>query len=355
MYHSHRRHALGPVPLLASLALVALLAVACSNDASTRASSEEGPRPTAAPVSAPASIPAGTVLRVGDQLEYLQTVLALSDQDQDFDYEVEYSSFVGGPPMLQAFQGDALDAGFVASTPLLFAHAAGQDLAAVAGWGTEQGASGLITADPEIDGWESLAGKRVAYQRGTSAEATLLQELDAAGLSLEDVETVDVPITQVTAALKGGSADAGISTEPLISLYLAETPDGAVVAKANRITDRTTFLIAPGATLDDPGKSAALADFTTRLVKAFTDLNENSGLIAQSVYAEQYGLTPERAAAIVEENGPTSFISLPGDIQEQQQALADLFLAAGQIPAEVDVAAEFDSRFNELVQKEQGK
>ena len=100
-----------PGPLLA--ALLSLVAVtACSADASTRAGDEgTGPTTTAAAVELPDEVPPGTTLRVGDQLEYLQTVLELAGEDEAFPYEVEYSSFVGGPPMLQAFQGGALDTG----------------------------------------------------------------------------------------------------------------------------------------------------------------------------------------------------------------------------------------------------
>ncbi len=44
---------------------------------------------------------------------------------------------------------------------------------------------------------------------------------------------------------------------------------------------------------------------------------------------------------------------MPGDIEDQQQRLADLFFEAGQIPEEVDVSAEFDTRFNDLVREVQ--
>lgn len=342
------------VVLVAFAALTLLAATGCSSDASTRVgASDAGPTTTAAPVSVPTTVPAGTTLRIGDQLDYLQTILALAGEDQDLGYEVEYAAFVGGPPMLQAFQGDSLDAGFVGSTPLIFAQAAGQDLVAVAGWGAENGAQGLVSADPDIDDWGDLAGKRVAYQRGTASEAALLQALDTAGVDPDEITTVDVPITQVAAALEGGSADAGLSTEPLTSLYLAGEPDGAEVAKAREITDRTSFLIATAETLADDGRSAALADYTARLVRAFAHLADHPEKVAASVYVEQYGLPPERAAEIVEANGPTSFISLPGDVEAQQQRLADLFLAAGQIPAEIDVSAQFDTRFNALVQEVQ--
>jgi len=91
----------------------ASLATACSSASSQAA----GDSATSTPASVPTSIPAGLTLRVGDQLGYLQQSLKVSGQDQDLPYTVDYSAFVGGPPMLQAFQGDAIDVGFVASTP----------------------------------------------------------------------------------------------------------------------------------------------------------------------------------------------------------------------------------------------
>ncbi len=347
-----------------ALVLVGTLALGltsgCStSDASTRAAaSDDAPTTTAAPVTVPETIPDGTTLRIGDQLDYLKVVLAVSGQDQDLPYALEFASFVGGPPMLQAFQGDKVDAGFVASTPLIFAQAAGQDIKAVAGWAPERGLGGLLSADGSIRDWKDVKGKRIAYQRGTSAEAAVLGGLDSAGLTLDDITTVDVPITQINATLAGGSADAGLSTEPLISLYLQDHPDATLAIDADAITDRASFLIASGTTLDDDAKTAALADFTTRLVKAFAYLNDHRDQLADAVFVKQYGLTRERAQELVESgNGATEFLPLPGDIAGPQQKLADLFTAAGQIPDPLDVGPEFDSRFNDLVaaaQKETG-
>ncbi len=83
---------------------------------------------------------------------------------------------------------------------------------AVAGWASENGAYGLITAPghDDIKTWADLKGKKVAYQKGTAGEAVLLQALDNADLSLAAVTTVYLPQTQVASALQGGSADAGI-------------------------------------------------------------------------------------------------------------------------------------------------
>jgi sulfonate transport system substrate-binding protein len=191
----------------------------------------------------------------------------------------------------------------------------------------------------------------VAFQQGTAGEAALLQALDGVGLELADVTPVNVPQTQVAATLQSGSADAGLSIEPLTSLYFAADPQGKEVAKASEITDRSSFVIASQPTLDDPAKAAALGDYLTRLVKAFDHVNDNRGELAQAVYIDQYKLSPERAAEVVAQNGSTRFVSLPGDIVPAQQKLADLFQAAGEIPAEVDVSREFDVRYNDLVQQ----
>lgn len=332
------------------VALAATVLAGCSSAASTRTDAASGePSTTAPPATVASTIPAGTVLRVGDQLDYLKTILRLAGEDQDFPYTVEYAAFIGGPPMLQAFQGGAIDTGFVASTPLIFAQAGKQDILAVAGWAGEKGSFGLITADAAIAGWKDLAGKRVAFQQGTASEAALLQGLDSVGLGLADVTPVNVPQTQVAAALQSGSADAGLSVEPLTSVYFAAVPEGKEIAKASEITDRASFLIASQPTLDDPAKAAALGDFISRLVRAFEHLNDHKDEIAQAVYVDQYKLTPERAAEVVAQSGRTSFISLPGDIVPAQQRLADLFLAAGEIPATIDVSAQFDNRYNDLV------
>lgn len=349
----HRLRTTRPVVAIALLGALALglLSACSSSEASTRTSTtSDEPTTTAAQVTVPETIPEGTTLRIGDQLDYLKTVLSVSGQDQDLPYDVQFASFVGGPPMLQAFQGDKVDAGFVASTPLIFAQAAGQEISAVAGWAPERGLGGLISADGSIKEWKDLKGKRVAYQQGTSAEAAVLGGLDEAGLTVDDITTVNVPITQINATLAGGSADAGLSTEPLISLYLQDHPEATLAIDAKNITDRASFLIASKKTLDDDAKTAALADFTTRLVKAFAYLNENKGDLAEAVFVKQYGLTPERAQELVESgNGSTEFFPLPGDILEPQQKVADLFTAAGQIPDEIDVTPEFDGRFNDVV------
>ena len=335
--------------LLLPLALLAACGSANASSTSTTVAAKTASSDTTAPV------PPGTVLRVGEQLHNLSQVLTLGGQATDVPYAIQYSEFVGGPPMLQAFEGGAVDVGYVFSTPLIFAQSANQDLTAVATWSTQNsGYSAVSAPGTSLKGWAGLKGRRVAYQAGTASEAVLLEGLQSVGLTLSDVTSVNLPVTQTAAALEGGSADAGITVEPLLSSYLQSNPSAKIVADGNRLTDRSGFLIAPSATLADRGKSAALADFISRLIKAYSYLDAHPSIVTRNIFVDQYHLTPARAAAVAKFEGTTTFGQLPGQILGDQQNLADLLHTSKVIPARIDVASEFDGRFNGLVRAAQG-
>lgn len=347
------------VVLLGGCLSLALTAACGSSSSGTSFAGNTSPTSSAsaAPATLSANIPTGTTLRVGDQLDGLKNLLHEGGQDTNFPYKVEYSAFIGGPPMLQAFQANALDTGFIGSTPLIFAQAARQSLVAVAGW-ANAGSSYQLLAAPgksDITGWASLKGKKVAFQQGTALEAALLTALNGVGLKLSDIQPVNVPATQVSSALQGGSADAGLLIEPLTSVFLAANPNAKVVATTSALTDRSSFMIASTKALNDPGKSAALADYISRIARSYAYLKTHQDLIIKTTYIGQYHLKPARAALVAKEVGVPSSIQLPGDIAPAQQKLADLFQSNGEIPSKVDAAAEFDGRFNAIVQKAQGQ
>jgi sulfonate transport system substrate-binding protein len=297
------------------------------------------------------AIPTGTVLRVGEQLKNLSLVLQLGHQDQNFGYKVEYSEFVGGPPMLQAFEGGELDLGFIQSTPLIFAQAAGLDITAVAGWASAGSAYALVSSPGQraITSWSGLKGKTVAYQEGTALEGALLEGLHSVGLTLHDITPVNVPVTQISAALQGGSADAAIEVEPLLSAYLQANPTARVITHPEQLTEKADFLVANQSSLASRGVVAAMGDYISRLIKAYQYLAAHPQAVMQAVYEGQYGLTPARAATVSKTIGTSSFFTLPGGMLKPQQRLADLYQAAGAIPARIKVQKEFVTRFNALV------
>jgi sulfonate transport system substrate-binding protein len=252
--------------------------------------------------------------------------------------------------MLQAFHAGAIDAGFVADTPLIFAQAAHQDVVAIAAWASEHGGQELVAApNSGINGWGDLKGKKVAFQKGTSAEATVLQGLQGVGLKLGDISSVDLPITQISAALQGGSVQAGILVAPLDTAYLKSNPGARVVDRPSNLTARVNFLIASKSALENPGKAAALRDYILRFGKALQKIKTDPDPFVKNFYVAKYGLTLAAGKALLAQLGPSTFVELSGELIPAQQELADLYASAGEIPDKLDASKEFDNRFAAVV------
>jgi sulfonate transport system substrate-binding protein len=328
------------------LAATAVAAAACSSGGSSTTAST-----TATGVAAvPTAIPEGTTLRVADQLGVFETPLALSGENKDFPYTVQYSSFVGGPPMLQAFQAGAVDLGWVAGTPSIFAQAAHQGIVAVAAYAYTNTTYALVDAPGQhITSWAGLKGKSVAYQQGTVEESVVLQGLQSAGLTLKDITSVNLSTTSLVPALAHGKVDTAILVQPLTGEYLKEVPNAAQVPIDNNITDRDGFLIASTAALANPAKEAAIADYITRYVKAEQWVNAHPAAGAQAVYVDEYHLPLAYGESIEKAEGPLTFYSLPGPFLSSQQNLANLYAQAGVIPAQENVGPEFSALYNATV------
>ena len=137
-------------------------------------------------------------------------------------------------------------------------------------------------------------------------------------------------------------------------MYLAANPNAKVVATTTAITDRSDFIIASSKALNEPGQGRR-AWLTTSAGWQVLHLPADApGPRHQDDLHRSVPPSPARAATVAKEVGIPSFIPLPGDVAAAQQKLADLFQSNGEIPTKVDVAAEFDSRFNAIVQKAQG-
>jgi sulfonate transport system substrate-binding protein len=330
------------------LAATAVAVAACGSGATGTPGTTSVTVRDLAPV--PASVPAGTVLRVADQLGTLETPLAVSGENKNFPYTVSYSNFVGGPPMLQAFQAGAVDLGWTAGTPPIFAQAAHQNVVVVAAYATEHSTYALVNGPGQhITSWAALKGKSVAYQQGTVEESALLQGLQSAGLTLKDITSVNLSTTSLVPALEAGKVDTAILGQPLTGVYLAKVPHAVQVPVTNDITDRDSFLIASTAALANRGTEAAIGNYIGRLVKAVAWENAHLAATAQATFVQEYRLPLPAAEAIVKAEGPTAFYDLPGTFRAPQQNLANLYAQAGVIPARENVSAEFTPLYNATV------
>lgn len=89
---------------------------------------------------------------------------------------------------------------------------------------------------------EDLKGKRVATSAGTSAEAIFNIALEEAGLSTDDVETVEMDTNGMVSAMVSGSVDACATWAPNNKVIENQLGDNAVVLATNEdYVDKVTF------------------------------------------------------------------------------------------------------------------
>lgn len=297
------------------------------------------------------AVPPGTVLRVGDQFGLLQAVIDLAGADEDLTYEIEFATLLPGSVQLQAFRAGEIDAGALSSLALIQAGAGELGLRAVTRWRTDFALTTLVTA-PGVDdvaGWADVEGRRLAFQRGTTAEAAAMLALDAIGLTLDDVTVVDVPVLQLETVMARGDADVAVMGEPFATGYLADNPTATYVLGVDDPIAESSLIVASPDALDDPALSAALGDFVTRLDLAFTELTSDPDDFADLVVAV-WGLDRDYVERVIAESSGVELSEVPGDLLEPAGRLIEMLVAGGDIPPDlVDVDDLFDGRFNALV------
>jgi len=133
---------------------------------------------------------------------------------------VHWASFAAGPPVNEAFAAGQTDFGFLGDTPALIGKAAGIDTRIVAKSSTgPKTLAVVVSANSPLTSPKDLKGKKVAVTKGSYAHHLLALVLQQGGLTLGDVELVNLPNGDIPNALISGDIDAGAVWEPVISKF----------------------------------------------------------------------------------------------------------------------------------------
>jgi sulfonate transport system substrate-binding protein len=129
--------------------------------------------------------------------------------------KVAWQPFLSGPVMIEAAAGDRVDILAVGNMPPLVAKAGGIDLKVIAKAAFNPATNALLVRpDSSIHSIADLKGKKVAAQVGSSVHFFLGQLLAQAGLSLKDVQLVNLAGPDQGPALESGAVDAIILWMP---------------------------------------------------------------------------------------------------------------------------------------------
>ncbi len=296
----------------------------------------------------------GTAITFGDQLKQYQTIVKATNTLKGASYTVNWSNFIGGPPIIAAEVGGSVDLGDMAETPTIFAQAAGDPVKVIA---VTQGASTaspygiLVPPGSSIKKASQLRGHTIAVQEGTVEQYVLIKVLQAAKIPYGAVTVENLTEIAGEAALEAGKVDAWVGTQPLTALVVHQKK-GTVIPSAANTAKLLGYLTAPVSSLNDPKKVAAITDFVLRLYRSEAILRRNPVLAAKT-YAATYGVPLAVAAAAVKSTLTVATPITPAVIAYQQQE-ANTFQSMGLIPKKLNVSQIFDLPLNKKISKAAG-
>jgi sulfonate transport system substrate-binding protein len=292
----------------------------------------------------------GVTLNFGDQLKEYQTIFAATNALQGAPYKVNWSNFIGGPPVIAAETGGSVDLGDMAETPTIFAQSAGDPVKVVA---VTQGANPKISpydivvpADSPIKTAAQLRGQTVAVQEGTVEQYFLVQYLAKNHIPYSAVQLSNLPVTSASTAVTNGQVAAAVISQPLTALDQA-TGKVRVLATGAGYLQVLGYLTASNDALANPQKAAALQDFIKRFYKASAILRKDP-LLAAETYVKTYGVTLAVAKAAVASVQAVGTPITPSIISYQQTE-ANTFQKLGLVPSTLNVKSIFDLPFNKIV------
>jgi len=250
---------------------------------------------------------------------------------------VAWALFPSGPPLLEALSvGGALsgvDVGGTGDTPPIFAQAAGARIVYIAAQPVSGTAAAIVVPRrSRLRTAADLRGAKLAFTRGSSAQAFVRAALATVGLGLDDVSAVNLTPVQARLAFAAGAIDAWAIWDPFLAAAEVELGARVLVAGAG-LARSTSFVLANAdAARAHPDLIMATLDALVETGRwAAAHRNDLAALIAGSG-------VPAAVASRIAARQELGLVPLTPAIVAAQQHIADTLFADHQLPGPVAVA-----------------
>ena len=334
--------------LVLVLALALTLAACGGNGASSSTPAAGGS--SAAGSSTPASEPAGDpdVVNVAYMANYSSLVEVCTAMNKgyfaDENIEVKLTAFQDGPTIIAAMENGSIDVGYIGSGAhklcingqakiFCFAHVGNGDrVMALKSHGIETAAD--------------LAGKTVGYASGTSSEAILQKTLASAGLTIDDINAMEMEPSGIVNAMVSGSLDACALWSPSTLAVQEELGDDVIELADNLSFSDSSASVSSWICMADYADENYdnLLRFTRALYKAkdYRADEANAEQISQWI-AEECALDFD---TVYSQRGDAEWLTSDemmaeindGTIEALYKSQQDGFIASGDVESEVPVS-----------------
>ncbi|WP_404472519.1 aliphatic sulfonate ABC transporter substrate-binding protein [Microbacterium aerolatum] len=304
-----------------------------------------GENADAAPADASSEWSASTV--TVDWATYNPLSLVIKDQGilDDIlgdDVTVEWVQSAGSNKANELLRSGSVDVGSTAGSAALLARANGSPIKVIDIYSQPEWSAIVVGPDSDITSVEDLAGTSVAATKGTDPYFFLLQALESAGLSVDDIEVQNLQHADGRAALDGGSVDAWSGLDPIMAA--AEVESGDQLIYRNVDFNTYGFLNATEEFITDH------ADLAQAVVDAYEQARvwalENPEETAQ-LLADAAGIDIDVATTVIEERSNLDVSGVPGDAQlEVLEKIAPVIVDSGDVQGGQDAV---DKALSEII------
>jgi sulfonate transport system substrate-binding protein len=289
-------------------------------------------------------------LAIADQSELVRNLLDAAGETPNLKFKASFPNFAGGPAILEAIRAGSLDIAYVGDTPPIQARASGTLLPIIATF-TREVAQYRLTSRPGlfIEKMVELKGKKLSYIEGSGRQVFLIEALNKAGLTLDDVELVNLRVADLPDAIRSGTVDVAVLSEPHVTRLVNQVGASPVAdPEERRILPSTSYFYARPDVLADPKKQAAIRQFLGAFARAAKWSNDNEQAWAKFYYTDFQRITPEDTAAILAGLSPivlqTSAEAIP-----HHQKLIDILYQVGSLKERFDASGSFVDIFDPII------
>ncbi|MCC0694710.1 MULTISPECIES: NrtA/SsuA/CpmA family ABC transporter substrate-binding protein [unclassified Clostridioides] len=203
--------------------------------------------------------------------------------------KVNFHEITTGPEQTQALAAGEIDfLHALGGTSALIAASNGVELKILNTYSRSPKGFMILTNNDSIKSAADLEGKKVAGPKGTILHQVLIAALDKEGLSMDDVEFVNMGIPEASAALSDGSVDAALIAGP--AALKAMKSGSKLVANGEGLVDG---IIVTAVSTDFAEKHPEVVERFMKVEKETLEYVDNNFDEAMEKVAKEVGLSVE--------------------------------------------------------------
>lgn len=225
---------------------------------------------------------------------------ALGYYEEEFgkdNIKIELVEFTLGPAVVEAFGSKQVDIGFLGDLPAYAGLVNGGEYKIIGKYEESLERSLIVRDDANIKTLADLKGKKVAVPFGSNLQPLVSIYLESVGLSVNDIELINLSLADITTSIGNGDIDAAVTDQPYIAQAIA---NGGVtrLVTSEGYKDYVSPIIAQDSFLEENPEITARVLKVLQKTAEWIKANKEE---AKKTAAEATGVEPANVEASVED------------------------------------------------------